>query len=73
MVQHPVLGAEQYTHLVIRQHTMGMHIWPVFDLEGLAGVGSQLPFTNTPAKELGHPLRIRAWACGARVIPLRGE
>jgi len=35
---------------------MGMHIRPVFDLEGLPGVGSQLPLTNTPVKELRHLL-----------------
>ena len=35
---------------------MGMRLWPVFDLEGFPGVGRQLPFTNTPVKELGHLL-----------------
>ena len=39
-----------------RQHAMGMHLWPVFDLEGFPGVGSQLPLTNTPVKELRHLL-----------------
>ena len=38
------------------QHPMGMDIWPVFDLEGLPGVGLQLPLANTPVKELGHLL-----------------
>ena len=33
-----------------------MNLWPVFDLEGLPGVGSQLPLTNTPVKELGDLL-----------------
>ena len=55
-VQHPVLGCQQDADLVIRQHTMGMHLWPVFDLEGFPGVGSQLSLTNTPVKELGHLL-----------------
>ena len=35
---------------------MGMHLWPVFDLEGFPGVCSQLPLTNTPVKELRHLL-----------------
>jgi hypothetical protein len=38
-VQDPVLCAEEDTHLCITQHAMGMHLWPVFDLEGLSGVG----------------------------------
>ena len=37
-VQHPVFGTEQYAHLLITQHPMGMDLWPVFDLEGLPGV-----------------------------------
>ena len=55
-VQHPVLGSQQDADLFIRQHPMGMNLWPVFDLEGFPGVGSQLPLTNTPVKELGHLL-----------------
>ena len=38
-VQHPVLCAEQDAHLCITQHAMGVYLWPVFDLEGLPGVG----------------------------------
>jgi len=31
-------------------------LWPVFDLEGFPGVGSQLSLTDTPVEELGHLL-----------------
>ena len=55
-MQHPVLGCQQDADLLITQHAMGMHLWPVFDLEGLPGVGLKLPLTNTPVKELGHLL-----------------
>ena len=74
-VQHPVLGCQQDADLVIRQHPMGMDLWPVFDLEGLPGVGSQLPFTNTPVKELGHLLEDAGLGLGCQsdaLVLLRG-
>ena len=43
-----------------------MHIWPVFDLEGFPGVGSQLPFANTPVKELGHLLEDASLGLGCQ-------
>ena len=45
---------------------MGMNLWPVFDLEGLPGVGSQLPLTNTPVKELGHLLEDTSLGLGCQ-------
>jgi hypothetical protein len=68
-VQHPFLGCQQDADLVIRQHTMGMNLWPVFDLEGLPGVGSQLPLTNTPVKELGHLLEDASLGLGCQRLP----
>ena len=55
-MQHPILCAEQDAHLCITQHAMGVHLWPVFDLEGFPGVGLKLHLHNTPVKELGHLL-----------------
>ena len=56
-VQHPVLGAEEDTHLCVRQHAVGVYLWPVLHLEGCPGVCLQLTFPNTPFKELGHLLQ----------------
>ena len=72
-VQHPVLGCQQDADLVIRQHPMGMNLWPVFDLEGFPGVGSQLPLTNTPVKELGHLLEDTSLGLGCQSDTLRGD
>ena len=72
-VQHPVLGCQQDADLVIRQHPMGMNLWPVFDLEGLPGVGSQLPLTNTPVKELGHLLEDASLGLGCQSDTLSGS
>ena len=72
-VQHPVLGCQQDADLFIRQHPMGMNLWPVFDLEGLPGVGSQLPLTNTPVKELGHLLEDTGLGLGCQSDALRGD
>ena len=55
-MQHSVLGAEQDIHLCVRQHPVGVYLWPVLHLEGSPGVSSQFPFPNTPVKELGHLL-----------------
>ena len=68
-VQHPVLAPSKIADLFIRQHPMGMHLWPVFDLEGLPGVGSQLPSPTHQSRNWDICLRIRAWVWGARVIP----
>ena len=68
-VQHPVLGCQQDADLVIRQHTMGMNLWPVFDLEGFPGVGSSSPSPTHQSRNWDICLRIRAWVWGARVIP----
>ena len=52
-----------------------MNLWPVFDLEGLPGVGSQLPLTNTPVKELGHLLEDASLGLGCQsdTLVLLGE
>ena len=52
---------------------MGMHLWPVSDLEGFPGVGSQLPFANTPVKELGHLLENASLGLGCQSGTLRGR
>ena len=65
------LAANKTLTCVIRQHTMGMHLWPVFDLEGLPGVGSQLSLTNTPVKELGHLLEDAGLGLGCQSDTLR--
>ena len=52
---------------------MGMNLWPVFDLDVLPGVGSQLPFTNTPVKELGHLLEDASLGLGCQGDALRGD
>ena len=55
-VQHPVLGCQQDADLVIRQHPMGMTSGLSLTLRASQGLALQLPFTNTPVKELGHLL-----------------
>ena len=73
-VQHPVFGTEQYAlTCALRQHAMGMNLWPVFDLEGFPGVGSQLPLTNTPVKELGHLLEDASLGLRCESDALRGD
>ena len=72
-MQHPVLSCQQDTDLVICKHPMGMNLWPVFDLEGLPGVGAQLPFANTPVKELGHLLEDASLGLGCQSDALRGD
>ena len=72
-MQHPVFGTEQYAHLCITQHAMGMNLWPVFDFEGFPGVGSQLSLTNTPVKELGHLLEDASLGLGCESDALRGD
>ena len=68
-VQHPVLGCQQDADLRITQHTMGMNLWPVFDLEGFPGVGSSSPSPTHQSRNWDICLRIRAWVWGARVMP----
>ena len=65
------LATEEEADLLIRQHTMGMDLWPVFDLEGFPGVGSQLPLPNTPVKELGHLLEDTGLGLGCQSDALR--